>query len=216
MSPPMALLVGIFVVMFIVVVIVARRRKRERTEALRLVAETAGLAFEPQADLEAVQARGDVRLFTRGHSRRVTNLMTGRIGDQEVAVFDYRYTTGGGKYQHSSVQTVVMLPSLKGALPDLEMAPESPLYRIAEVFGYQDINIESSPEFSRHYIVRGADEAAIRAVLYPRATSYFAEHLGWTVEVRSGTVAIYRANSRPKPDDLQAFIAEAYTAAQSL
>ena len=109
-----------------------------------------------------------------------------------------------------------MLPSANPSLPDLQMAPENPLYKIAEAFGYQDIDIESCPEFSRRYILKGTDEEAIRAALYPKATSYFAEHEGWTVEARSGTIAIYRANSRPKPDDFRMFVEEACTAARTL
>jgi hypothetical protein len=142
--------------------------------------------------------------------------MTGRLGDQQLSVFDFRYTTGGGKHQHTSLQTVVMLPSAKPTLPDLQMAPENPLHKIAEAFGYQDIDIESHPEFSKRYIVKGADEEAVKAALYPHAAAYFAEHEGWTVEARSGTIAIYRANSRPKPDDFRMFVEEACTAARTL
>ncbi len=217
MPPAIAWLLGITAVLFAVFfILVGRRKARERTEALRRVAETAGFTFQPEADVTDVRALGDVQLFARGHAKRVTNLMTGRSGDQQVAVFDYRYTVGSGKNQHTSTQTVVILPSAKPSLPDLQMAPEHPLYKIAEVFGYQDIDIESSPEFSRRYIVRGADEAAIRAALYQGAASYFADHQGWTVEVRSGSVGIYRANSRPKPEDMTAFLAEATAAARSL
>jgi hypothetical protein len=215
MPPALILFLGLFV-LIIIVVIVTWRKERDRTEALRSVAETAGLAFEPKAEVAAVRLLGDVQLFARGHAKRVTNLMTGRLGDQQAAVFDYWYTVGSGKGQRTTAQTVVLLPSAKGTLPDLQMAPENPLIKIAEAFGYQDIDIESAPEFSRRYIVRGADEEAIRAALYPDATSYFAEHEGWTVEVQSGTVAIYRADNRPKPDDMRTFIEEARAAARSL
>ena len=210
------LLVVTIALFFVFLVILTWRRERERTEALRRVAETAGLAFEPKTDVNAVRAFGDVQLFNRGHSQRVTNLMTGRLGDHQLAVFDFRYTTGSGKNQHTSTQTVVMLPSARPSLPDFQMAPENPLYKIAEMFGYQDIDIDSSPEFSRRYLVKGADEAAIRAALYPNATSYFAEHEGWTVEARSGTIAIYRAGGRPKPDDFRLFVENACTAARTL
>jgi hypothetical protein len=217
MTPAIALLLGItFVLLIVLFVVVTRRNERERTEALRRVAEMAGLAFEPKADIAAVRSLGDVQLFARGHSKQVTNLMTGRLGDQQVAVFDYRYTTGSGKSSRTDTQTVVLLPSAQNFLPDLQMVPENPLSRLWESFGYQDIDIESSPEFSRRYIVRGADEAAIRAALYPGATSYFAEHEGWTVEVQSGTVGIYRGDNRPKPDDMRTFIDEACAAARSL
>jgi hypothetical protein len=215
MPPAVVLFVGLLVVILLVV-IVTWRKERERTEALRRVAEAAGLAFEPKADVAAVRSLGDVQLFARGHAKQVTNLMTGRLGNQQMAAFDYWYTIGSGKGRRNTVQTVVLLPSAKGSLPDLQMAPENPLIRIAEAFGYQDIDIESAPEFSRRYIVRGADEAAIRAALNRGATSYFAEHEGWTVEVQSGTVAIYRADSRPKPEDLRTFIEDARAAARSL
>ena len=211
-----ATLVITIALLFVVLVLYTRRRERERTEALKRVAETHGLAFQPEAELGAVRSLGDAQLFGRGHSKRVSNLMTGRVGDDQVAVFDYRYTTGGGKSQHTSHQTVVMLPGAKPHLPDLQMAPENPLYKIAEAFGYQDIDIESAPEFSRRYVVKGADVEAIRAALYPGAASYFAEHEGWTVEALSGTVAIYRADSRPKAEELTMFIESACEAARSL
>ncbi len=214
--PPAAWLFVAVLTTILVVVVFTWRRERARTETLRRVADAAGLTFQAKADLAAVRALGDVQLFSRGHSQRVSCLMTGRIGDQPGAVFDYWYTTGAGKHQSTHAQTVVLLPSAKTAFPDVQMAPENPLLRIAEAFGYQDIDIDSSPEFSRRYIVKGADEAAIRAALHPRATSYFAAHEGWTVEVRSGNVAIYRAGSRPRPEDLRAFIEEACAAVRSL
>ena len=217
MPPASVWMLPVAIVLLIaIVVFVTWRKERERTEALGRVAETAGLAFQPKADLDAVRAFGDVQLFARGHSKRVANLMTGRLEDHQLAVFDYWYTTGSGKSQRTEAQTVVLLPSVKPSLPDLQMAPENPVTRFIEAFGYQDIDIESSPEFSRSYVVKGPDEAAIRAALYPGATSYFAEHHGWSIEAKSGTVAIYRGSIRPKPDDVRAFVTEACSAARNL
>jgi hypothetical protein len=218
MSPVIIWVSAIAALLFLVLFLVAfaRRMERERTEALRRLAETAGLEFQPTPEVSVVRALGDVQLFDRGHSKRVRNLMTGRLDGQHLAVFDYRYTTGSGKHQHTHSQTVVLLPRAKMSLPDMQLAPENALVRIAEVFGYQDIDLESSPEFSRRYIVRGADEAAIRAALYPGAASYFAQHEGWTLELKSGGVAIYRANRRAKPEDMRMFIEDALAAARSL
>lgn len=216
MPPSILWILAVGVVLFVVLHLVKRRKERERSEALGRLAETVGLSFQPVADLDAVRSLGRVQLFERGHSKRVTNLMTGRMRDRQVAVFDYRYTVGYGKNRRTSEQTVVVLPSAKRSLPDLQMAPENPLTRIAEVFGYQDIDIESSPEFSRRYIVRGANEEAIRLALYPGATTYFAAHEGWTVETQSGNVGVYRANARPKPEEMREFIESALAAADAL
>lgn len=218
MTPVLVWSIGIAIVLLVVVlIVVTRRRDRERTEALKQIAETAGLAFQAVAEFSVVHAIGDVPLYDRGHSKRVKNLMTGRLGERDVAVFDYQYTTGSGKNQNTSRQTVLVLPSRGTAVPDLQMAPENPLVdKIGQVFGYQDIDFDSNPEFSRRYLVRGPDEAAIRAALYPRALSYFAAHEGWTVEVRSGNVAIYRAARRTKPEEMRPFIEEAREAARNL
>ena len=106
--PPALVFFGLIVVVIVVAVVVTWRMERARTEALRRVAETAGLSFAPKADLDVVRSLGDVQLFGRGHSKRVTNLMTGRLGDQQVAVFDYGYTTGSGKNRNNTNQTVMV------------------------------------------------------------------------------------------------------------
>jgi hypothetical protein len=205
--PVVAWLVGIVVVVAIVLlVVVTRRRDRERTEALGRVAETMGFSFEPRAEVGTLRARGDSPLFERGHSKRVKNLMAGRLSDSDLLVFDYQYTIGSGKNQNTVVQTVVMFPGAKGGFPDLQMSPENVFHRIGQAFGYQDIDFESSPEFSKRYLVRGGDEAGIRTALYPEAVSYFAAHEGWTVEVKAGTVVAYRGGLRAKAEEMRAFV----------
>jgi hypothetical protein len=218
MSPvAIAWLIGIGVVMLVGwIVVVGLRKERERTEALQGVATAAGLAFQPRGDLGMVASLGDLPLYAHGHSKRVKNLMTGRVGDDETAVFDYQYTTGGGKHQHTSVQTVVVFPRASPSLPDFQLAPENLFHKIGQAFGYQDIDFDSNPEFSRAYLVRGRDEDAIRTALYPQALSYFMEHEGWTVEVRSGTVGIYHAGRRLRVEEVRSFVEEAREVLRSI
>jgi hypothetical protein len=52
------------------------------------------------------------------------------------------------------------------------------LHRVAGAFGYQDIDLESSPEFSRRFLLRGADEAHIRALFHDRVTAFFVARPG--------------------------------------
>ena len=60
------------------------RKERERTEALRRVAETGGLTFEPKADLAEIRSLGDVQLFARGYGRRHV-VFLGRVAPPVVA-----------------------------------------------------------------------------------------------------------------------------------
>jgi hypothetical protein len=87
---------------------------------------------------------------------------------------------------------------------------------IATKLGYQDIDIPQSPEFSSRYIVRGTDEAAIRAALHPRATSYLAAHPGWVIEAQGATVAVYKPFTVATPRNVRTYIDEACAAARCL
>src|SRR5450756_1784350 len=145
--------------LLVVVIVVSRRKERERTEAMERVCIEMGFVFEPQADIDLLTSLGDLPLYKRGHSRRAKNMMTGRVGDDAVKVVNFQYTTGGGQHQHTSKQTVAVFPLVTRSLPDLQLAPENVFHKLGQVFGYQDIDFESNPDFSSRYeVVREALE----------------------------------------------------------
>jgi hypothetical protein len=145
------------------IIAVNSRMEQKRTEALAAASQTMGFAFEPDGDLEVLKGFGDLPLYGRGHSMKVMNVMTGQAGDRDVKLFDYRYTTGSGKNSHTWSQTVALFPKAGQGLPDLLLAPENVFHKIGAAFGYQDIDFDTSPDFSSHYLLRGPDEMAIRA-----------------------------------------------------
>lgn len=135
-------------------------------------------------------------------------MMTGRVADREVTFFDYRYTTGSGKNSHTWHQSVALFPGGAPGLPDFALAPENFFHKIGQVFGYQDVDFDASPEFSSHYLLRGPDETAIRSSFSADALAFLAEQRGWNVEVRSGHIGIYRSSRRCKPEEAPAYLAE--------
>jgi hypothetical protein len=191
------------------IVVVVNRLERQRTEALVAACQGMGLVFEPEGDLDALRAQGDLPLYNHGHSKKLKNVMSGQVRDRDVRFFDYQYTTGGGKNSHTWMQTVALFPRAGERLPELLLAPENLFHKIGQVFGYQDIDFDSSPEFSSHYLLRGPDEMAIRSAFSVDALSFFGQHQDWHVEVKDRTVAIYRAGKRCKPEDAPTFLAEA-------
>ena len=84
------------------------------------------------------------------------------------------------------------------------------------MFGYQDIDFEASEEFSRHYLMRGPDERAIRAAFGAEAIGFFAQNPGWSVESFGGSLAVYRTARRCKPEEIQPFLAEAASVLRAL
>ncbi len=208
---PWPVIVAILAAVLVVVAAIrmAARAERARTEALQQAAVTAGLTFEAEGDLRQLQALGDLPLYSHGHSKRVMNVMSGRSGTGEVKVFDYRYTTGGGKESHTWRQTVALFPGGGRGLPDFVLAPENVLHKLGQLLGYQDIDFDSSPAFSSHYLLRGADETAIRAAFTDDVRMFLEQQQGWSVEVQAGNIGIYRSGKRVKPEDLTTFLEQA-------
>ena len=201
------IIVPLAVVLFLAALfLILRRGQKKRIEALRVACDSLGFAFEEKGDPEAVKSRADLPLFGHGHTRRVTNVMTGRVGGQEVKLFDYQYTTGGGKESHTSRQTVAFFPGGGQHLPDFVLAPENVLHKIGQAFGYQDIDFDSNPAFSSRYLLRGRDDYAIRSAFSPDTLSFFEQHEGWHVEVQGGTVGVYRGGKRCAPENVAMFL----------
>ncbi len=209
---PMVIVVAAAAVALVITLIVAvRRADKARTQRMQDVSATLGFSFESEGNLEQIKAVADVPLFNRGHSKRVKNVLTGRSAETDVTLFDYRYTVGHGKNAHTSNQTVALFRGVS-RMPDLQMAPENFFFdKLNKVLGHQDIDFDSSPEFSSRYTLRGPDETAIRTAFTADALSYFAAHKGWTIEAQSGNVAIYRAGERVKPEELPVFLEQART-----
>jgi len=190
------------------IVMLSYRIERKRTEALAAACQGMGLTFEPEGDLEALRAQGDLPLFNHGHSKKLKNVISGQVRDRDLRLFDYQYTTGGGKNSHTWKQTVALFPRAGERLPELLLAPENLFHKIGQVFGYQDIDFDTSPDFSSHYLLRGPDEMAIRSAMSADALAFFGQHQGWHVEVKDRTVGIYRAGKRCQPEDAPTYLAE--------
>ena len=184
--------------------------EKKRTAALADVAVRLGFNFEAKVSNEEAATLGSFHLFRVGRSRKGKNLMRGKSDGADAIVLDYQYTVGGGKNSHTYSQTVVIYPAAAGAatLPDFTLGPEHWWDRIGEVFGHRDIDFESSEEFSKHYLLKGPDEAAIRTLFGAEPLGYFAQHQGWSVEAAGGSLVVYHTGRRAKPEEMQPFLAE--------
>lgn len=138
-------------------------------------------------------------LFKRGHTHDAHNLLTGAIGGQEVLIFDYEFRQGSDSGVTYS-QTVALLPNLKAALPVFRLVPETSDHKIAQWFGYQDIDFADYPEFSQLYLLRGPDEAAIRQAFGPPVLELFERNRMWSIESQDGHLLVYRDRKLRDPD----------------
>ena len=187
-----------------------RYADRQRTEALRGVAQMMGFTFEEDCGADrSVKLAGAMPLFDRGHAHKAPRMMQGRLGGQNGAICDYTYTTGGGTSARVRCLTVALFPDGAKGWPDLSLSPELVMHKLAAILGYQDIDFDSNEGFSKTYLLRGPDEAAIRAAFRPDILAYFSGAPGWHVQTLGGRLAVFHEGRFVPPDRIRTFVDDA-------
>lgn len=173
-------------------------------------AESMGLTFIPDGDADLLDRLSVFKLFNQGHSRKMKNLIQGDSGEVNIAIFDYQYTTGGGKNQQTHLQSIVALQSNQLVCPDFTMRPERMFDKLGSALGFQDIDFESHQMFSSSFVLQGSDEAAIRKYFDQSVLDFFSAKPGISVEAQTGTLFFYRARQRIQPREIKDNLAQAY------
>ena len=192
--------------------------ERRRSDALAAAAMQVGLSFQVEAEALPPEEMARFHLFTAGHHHRARNVMRGSSGGLDIVVLDYRYVTGSGKNQSRHEQTVAAFHLKQAALPGFDLRHENILYKIAALFGYRDINIADHPEFSRRYLLRGADEKAVRSLFSSPLVDFFEglqREKNWSVEGQGKWLLVYRTRQKTDPAKLPDFLQETTTIASA-
>lgn len=200
---PLPILLAVAVLVLIVgAVVVTRKREAARAEALLHFARTRGFEYRDKDPAITFHTH----LFQRGHSKRLFNILSRDDVDVRTLVFDYRFTEHHGKNSDTDTQTVAAFRRDGRSFPLIELRPENVLHKLANAFGWKDIDFENRPEFSAKYLLRGDDEGRIRRLMDSGTMAFFEKNLGWCVETDAAWVLVYRADKRVKPEQIAAFV----------
>jgi hypothetical protein len=186
------------------------RKEKIRNEQLGEVAEQLGLFFSPDGTQELLDRLSQFQLFNLGHSRKMSNLIAGDTEEVAISIFDYKYTVGTGKQQQTNSMTVAAIKSPELRCPEFGLRPEKFIDRFGALLGYQDINFDSNPQFSKMFVLQGPDETAIREFMTPALLQFFEANPGITVIAEQGTLLFYWQGKRAKPEELKDFFAKSY------
>ena len=93
-------------------------------------------------------------------------------------------------------------------LPQFALRPEHLFHKIGQVMGYQDIDFDSHPEFSKRYLLRGADEEAVRRAFGSGVLSYFEQQTKISCEADRGQLIFYRPRKRVAAEEVDGFVKE--------
>ncbi|NCC62606.1 MAG: hypothetical protein EOM12_17095 [Verrucomicrobiae bacterium] len=199
--------VGVLIITIMALSLLAAKKRRE---ALSLIAEALNLTFTPKADASLIASLQDFSLFTKGHSKKAMNVMQGCANEINLTILDYQYTTGGGKNSSTFEQTVILFQSPQLNLPPFTVRPEHFFHRIGSAFGYQDIDFDTHPEFSKMYLLQGDNEQEVRDFFTDALFAFYTEHPGFCTETKGDQLIFYRFAKKAKPEMIKAFMQEGF------
>ena len=178
---------------------------RKRREALFELATRLNLNFDAGQD-DGIPGRfGFLKQLDQGDNRYATNVISGTYRQYNVLAFDYHYQTystdskGHRTTQHHWFSFFIL--TLPAVFPELTIRRENFFTRVAEVFGYQDINFESA-EFSKTFNVRSSDKKFAYDVCNAQMMEYLLANRDLSVEFENEVIAL-AFNSRLAAEEFE-------------
>jgi hypothetical protein len=184
------ILVAAIIIAAVIYGAIAARKRREEIAALAL---RLGLSFRLDHDHSLASRFGFLNALAQGSNRYAFNILSGGYQGYEVLVFDYHYethsTNSKGQRQthhHYFSFFILMLPQ---SFPELRITREGLLSKVAQVFGYDDIDFESA-EFSRTFCVRSKDKKFAYDVCHVQMMEYLLANRDLSLEIEDRALAL--------------------------
>lgn len=177
-----------------------------RSESMKGFGRQLEMKFSPKDEYGLQRLLRDFKLFKRGHSRKIHNLLSVEDARMKKYIFDYTYVIGSGKDRRYRRQTVLFIDSKELGLPRFSMQPEFIWHKLTEWLRItKDIDFESHPEFSEQYLLESKDESLLRYLYDQEVLDYFTVNKNWHVEGINYFLIIYSMNERLHPKLLHSF-----------
>jgi len=201
---------GLLVILFFLIVagisVAVFLWEKKRRDALIALARERGLRFYKNDPFDLPSTYGATQLCNKGHSKRASNVIAGRVGDGEVRYFDYKYTVGSGKNSHTYNRSACAFHA-PYCFTRLFVRPENLLDKAAGMLGFEDIDLDYA-EFNSKYYVSCEDKKFAYDVLHQRAMEFFVSRPGITMEMTWNFI-LMNYDGRLSPDEIGRLISDA-------
>ncbi len=170
----------------------SRWMEEKKRAAFRALAAKLNFIYQPEMNHGLATQYAFLTKLNTGSNRYASHILRGTSGGFELLAFDHHhetYTTDskGNRTTHHYHHSVYVL-NLPRDFPKLTVYPEGIFSKIAQAFGYDDIDFESA-EFSRAFCVRSPDKRFAYDVCHALAIEFLLENRSMGLEIDSTTLA---------------------------
>jgi hypothetical protein len=189
---PVLMFVG-FAVLVVAGIVFASIAAKKRREAFMMLAARLGLSYSPAHNRELAARYEFLNRLDQGSNRYAYNVLSGNFQGHPVLAFDYHYEThstdskGHRRTHHHHFSFFIL--QFERPFPELTVSREGVFSKLAQAFGYDDIDFESH-EFSRKFCVRSRDKKFAYDVCHARMIEYLMANDDLNIEIEGPVLAM--------------------------
>lgn len=180
-------------IVLVAVVVGINLAAKQRRKGLASLAQRLGMMFSSYRDYDMAERFGFLNKLAQGDNRYAFNTLWGNYRDRAVYAFDYHYETysrdSDGSRETNDHYFSCLILMLERRFPELIIGREGFLSKLAQSFGYEDIDFESH-EFSRRFCVRSKDKKFAYDFCNARMMEYLLQNPDLSIEVEGSALAI--------------------------
>ena len=197
----------IIVGVFVLILFYSRYKDKKRKEGINQLITECGFNFEDVNSLlnsfggdisngffrgeEINLSKTSIDFFSKGHSRKANNIFSVPYNNGKIFFFDYKYTVGSGKNSTTYFLVASLFRSSNSIAP-FRLRPENFFDKVTALVGYNDIDFEHRPLFSKKYYLKSNDEIGVRNLFNDMLIEFFESNLNFYAESNNNIMAIYK------------------------
>ncbi len=177
-------LIGIFAVLSFGIYFIRSTLRRKRMESL---ANLLGFSFEKKGDDIFLSELKRFSLFSKGHAKKVRNIVCTDSNVRKLAIFNYSYRTTN-TYSTETPGTInlfehtVFYCSLKNKeILQFSIRPKK--------FGDK---AQVDPSFSKHYIFQTNNKSIMFEIFPSSVLEFFQKEKNWGIQVQGNKIILYK------------------------
>lgn len=180
---------------------------KARSERLRVLAEKHAWEFSENDSLVPESSRSHFASFNYGRSSIRNTMRTSlKVNDQslDTVLGDCEYTSSRRGFKRDYRKSFVLVSFPYQFMERATIRPENVLDRIADKFGFDDIDFESK-QFSDAFHVTGSDKRLMYEIMSPRMMEFLLKDhpsaRAVTIEIAYSRLCITTEKQRWKPEE---------------
>ncbi|MDB2686627.1 hypothetical protein N9Y42_05400 [Mariniblastus sp.] len=187
-------IIALFIVFIVIGAIRSAQLAKARTEGMQALSQKLGLQFAGEKDHSFDERYPFIEKLCSGKNRYGFNVLQGLYQGQQVYVFDYHYETTSrdskGKRKTSHHYFSFMILHHHGNFPELIICREGYFSKMAQFFGFDDIDFESS-EFSRQFLVKSPKKKFAYDVCHSGMIEYLLANQDLNIQIENDVLTLF-------------------------